>query len=204
MTHKNLFTTDEIWKGGHYELLILPRTNSSKELCSLLEALWTSPSLEGCSLRKDCEPATQKRVQPCERDAKEHLYGLATLPSQRIIACGSYAMDYAGESDSPPAHWVSFYLTMSALSTAYPVGAYPFGPMDKVSEWKAEVDSFLTHVAGWIYRAAPFDFALVGFEVDTSSALPEQIRANGIPKERDAGILWNGGSGLKWYPATRP
>jgi hypothetical protein len=76
--------------------------------------------------------------------------------------------------------------------------------MDKVSEWKTEVDSFLTQVASWIHRTVPFEFALVGFEIDTSSTSTEVLRADGIPKERDAGILWDAGQGLNWYPATRP
>ena len=68
MADKNLFTADEVWKGGYYELFILPRTNSGKELCPLLKALWTFPSLEGCYLRRDREPATQPRVQACETE----------------------------------------------------------------------------------------------------------------------------------------
>ena len=113
-------------------------------------------------------------------------------------------MDCAGEVDSPPAHWISFGMTMCALSTAYPVGAYPFGPMSEVPAWKTQVDSFLTGVARWVHSNMPIEFALVGFEVDTASVSPEGIRANGIPKEQDAGILWNDGVELKWYPATRP
>jgi hypothetical protein len=59
------FTTNDVWKGGHYELLILLSERSSSELCSLLKALWSFPSLDGCYVRDDCEPATQLRVQPC-------------------------------------------------------------------------------------------------------------------------------------------
>jgi hypothetical protein len=112
-------------------------------------------------------------------------------------------MDYEGEPDSPPAHWISFEMTMSALSIAYPVGTYPFGPMHKVSEWKTQVDLLLKDIASWVHRKMPLEFALVGFEVETATVSPEAIRANGIPKERDAGILWNDGVGLRWYPATR-
>jgi hypothetical protein len=202
MAGKNLFTANEVWKGGGYELFI--PAESSKDLCSLLKALWTFPSLDGCYLRQDCDPANQPRVQPCKNGIEEHLYGLATLPNKNVIPCGSYVMDYAGEEDSPPAHWISFDLTMCALSTAYPVGAYPFGSMDNVSEWKTQVDSFLTEVARWIHGKMPFEFGLVGFGIDTASVSPESIRANGIPNERDAGILWDDGVELKWYPAARP
>lgn len=149
MANKSLFTANEVWKGGSYELFI--PAESTKDLCLLSKALWTFPSLEGCYLRQDREPATQPRVRPCENGVEQHLYGLVTLPNRRVIPCASYAMDYAGEMDSPPAHWVSFGMTMCALSAVYPVGAYPFGSMDKVSEWKAQVDSLLTEVARWVH-----------------------------------------------------
>jgi len=198
------FTANDVWKGGHYELFIQPSVDNSDELCSLLKALWTFPSLDGCYLRDDCEPAVQPQVQPCENSIAGHLYGLASLPNQRVIPCGSFTMDYTGEEGSPAAHWVSFYLPLGALSAAYPVGAYPFGPMDNVSEWKTAVDSFLRHVARWIHSRVPFDLALVGFEVEASGISPETLRAKGIPNERDAGILWHDGIELEWHPATRP
>ena len=202
MVEKSLFTASEIWKGGDYELFISAESN--KGLCSLLKALWSFPSLEGCYLREDCEPATQPRVQPCENGVEQRLYGVVTLPGESVIPCASHVMDYAGEADSPPAHWISFGMTMCALSMAYPVGAYPFGPMNKVSEWKPQVDSFLTEVARWIRGKMPFEFGLVGFGINTATVSPEAIRANGIPNERDFGILWDDGIELKWYPATRP
>jgi hypothetical protein len=113
-------------------------------------------------------------------------------------------MDYDGEEGLPAARWVSFYLPLSALSAAYPIGAYPFGPMDRVSEWKPAVDSFLTQLAQWIHTKMRFDLALIGFEVDASGVSSETIRTHGIPKERDNGILWNDGVELEWHPATRP
>src|SRR5215469_8380967 len=204
MTHNSLFTAEDVWKGGHFQLLILPRTDCHEQVCALLKALWSYPLLGGCYLRTDCEPATQARVQPCEIDGNRRLYGLVTLPNGKVIPCGSYAMDYAGEADSPAEYWASFYLPMVALSTAYRVGAYPFGPMDSVSEWKAHVDSLLVEIANWVHARSLIRLALVGFEVNVAAITPVSIQANGIPKERDEGILWDGGSGLKWYPATRP
>jgi hypothetical protein len=203
MADNNLFTAEDVWKGGFYELFILPRTNSHEEVCALLKALWSFPFLDGCYPHRDCEPATQTRVQPCETEGNGHVYGLATLPNGKIIACGAYATDYA-LADSPAAYRASFYLTMGALSMAYPVGAYPFGPMDRVAEWKAQVDSFLVEIANWVHARSPIRLALVGFEVNVAAVTPASIQANGIPKERDEGILWDDGSGLKWYPATRP
>ena len=113
-------------------------------------------------------------------------------------------MDYSGEEGSTAAHWVSFYLPLGGLSVHYPVGAYPFGPMTRASEWKPMVDAFLIQVARWIHRKVSINFALVGFEVDKTAASPETFRANGIPQDRGEGILWKDGTDLKWYAATRP
>jgi hypothetical protein len=76
--------------------------------------------------------------------------------------------------------------------------------MDEVSQWKTQVDSFLAEVARWVHDKIPLEFGLVGFEVDCATVLPEAIRATGIPAERDAGILWNNGLELKFFPSTRP
>ena len=204
MADNNLFTPQEVWNGGHYEMVILPRTNCREEVYTLLKGLWSCPCLDGCYPRRDCEPPTQARVQPCATDGNEHLYGLATLPNGKVVACGSFATDYAGEADSLGGYWASFYLPLGALSTAYPVGAYPFGPMDRISEWKLPVDSLLVEIANWVHARSLIRLALVGFEMNVAAVTPMSIQANGIPKERGEGILWDDGSGLKWYPATRP
>src|SRR5215469_5277842 len=172
MADNNLFTAEDVWKGGFYELFILPRTNCHEEVCTLLKALWSFPFLDGCYARRDCEPATQTRVQPCETDGKGHLYGLARLSNGKIIACGSYAANYAVEAESPAAYRAGFYLPMGALSTAYPGGAYPFGPMDRVSEWKAQVDSLLVEIANWVHARSLIRLALVGFEVNVAAVTP--------------------------------
>jgi hypothetical protein len=57
-------------------------------------------------------------VQPCENSIEERLYGLVTLPNRCVIPCASYVMDYAGEVDSPPAHWISFEMTMCVARIA--------------------------------------------------------------------------------------
>ena len=106
MTDNILFTASDVWTGGGYELFVPAK--STKHSCFLLNALWTFPALDGCYLRRDCEPGTQPRVQPCEDGIEQRLYGLATLPNLRVIPCTSYVMDYAGEADAPSAHWIIF------------------------------------------------------------------------------------------------
>ena len=86
MQHKSPFTAENVWRGGHYELLIEANEDSSEQVCSLLRALWSHPSLDGCFLRNDNGPSAQLRVQPCENAVAGHLYGLALLPNKRMVA----------------------------------------------------------------------------------------------------------------------
>jgi hypothetical protein len=113
-------------------------------------------------------------------------------------------MDYPGEDGMEAAHWVSFYLPLVALSKAYKLGAYPFGPMENVSDWKIPVESFLAELGRWIFAKTPFAFALIGFEVRPDRVILEKMNEGNIPDERDDGILWNNAGVLNWYPATRP
>lgn len=204
MPGRELFTDKEVWKGGYYQVVIRPSADTSEQLCSILEALWSFPCLDGCYLSRDCEPSLQTRIEPCENGLADHLYGLARL-RDCLVACGSHTLGYGWEEGSRSAYWISFYLPLGGLAKIFSVGVYPFGPMDPVPTWKPQVDSFLAEIAKWVHARSPIRLALVGFEVDVTAAVtPASIQANGIPKERDNGILWDDGSGLQWYPATRP
>lgn len=197
------FTAPDVWRGGFYELEIVPRIRSSQQIVALLSALWSFPSLDGCYLRNDCVPSKQPRCKPYEEGREGHLYGMAELPGKGRIVCGSYAMNYAGEDGSPPAYRVGFYFPLGALSEIFPVGAYPFGAMSSVPEWRIPIDEFLRSLAEWIFRRVPFDFAIIGFEIG-GNVTPEKIRADGIPHERPNGILWNEEGELKWFGPNRP
>lgn len=104
----------------------------------------------------------------------------------------------------PPSHWVGFYLPLGALSSAYKLGAYPFGSMENVSDWKTPVESFLADLGRWIFAKRPFTFALIGFEVRPDVLVLERMNEGNIPDDRADGILWNNAGVLNWYPATRP
>jgi hypothetical protein len=197
------FTTPETWKGGFFELLISPRTDSSEELWLLLDGLWSFASLNGCYLKRDVEPSLQLRRHARDGEVGKHLYGLATMPNKVIVACGSLASYHLGGEGIEPAQWVGFYLPLGALSTAYDVGAYPFGPTENVASWKVAVESFLAELGRWIFAKTSFEFALIGFEVAPRAALLKRIRVGDIPEDRLHGILWNDRGLLNWYPATR-
>jgi hypothetical protein len=152
------FTEPDLWRGGFYEFEIVPRIGSSEQVCALLSALWSFPALDGCYFRDDCDLAQQHRRQPCENGPEGHLYGLATLPDKGQVVCGSYTTSDAGEGTSPPAYWVSFYFPLGALSQIFSVGAYPFGSMNGVPDWRLAIDAFLRTLAEWIFQKVPFDF----------------------------------------------
>ncbi|HXR38823.1 MAG TPA: hypothetical protein VN776_07005 [Terracidiphilus sp.] len=197
------FKAPEVWRGGFYELLIVPHIGSSEQVCSLLSAIWSFPSLDGCYLRNDYAPSAQSRCNPCGNEHEGHLYGMATLPNSCRVACGSYAMDYSGESDSSSAHWVGFYIPLGALSHIYAVGAYPFGPMNGVPEWRMPIDEFLRALADWTFQRVQFDLGTIGFEIG-GEVTAEEIRANGVPNQRPNGILWNEDCTLKWFGPNLP
>jgi hypothetical protein len=194
------FTAPNAWKGGYYELVLCPVEDSPETQCSVLKRLWTFPSLNGCYLRRDLAPSAQARVAACENGVADRVYGLATLPNRSVVVCGSFTTVSAKQN----LKWVGFYLPLGAVANAYPIGAYPFGSMDKVPEWKPVLDSFLADIAKWINEKVPISIAAVGFEIDVSELSPERIKSYGIPQERNEGILWNDGREFQWYPATRP
>ena len=196
------FTNPDVWRGGSYELYVEMR--DSAQLRSLVAAIWSCPVLQGCYRRRDIEPAMQICNDPQEGELSGHLYGLATLPNGKVVACGSFVTDSEGDREMSAIHSLSFAVELGALATAYPVGAYPFGSMADVADWKTDVDSFFVALASHAHRIAPFSFALVGFEVMPVALAELTISGGAVPAEHDHGLLVDTGAGLRWYPATRP
>jgi hypothetical protein len=92
---------------------------------------------------------------------------------------------------------------MAALSRAYPVGGYPFGPREGVLEWRRPLDEWLAGIGRFIYQRAPFAFGLVGFDVDTDGNIAaESLESHSIAEGHPAGILKPRRGELDWYPAT--
>jgi hypothetical protein len=197
------FAASESWRGGHYELEIAPRNRSSADICDLLSAIWSCPILDGPYLQNDCDPSEQVRHRPCATEFDARLYGLANIPSKGAIPCGTYAIAAEAEDRLPPFHWAALFLPLCSLSQAFDVGAYPFETTTNIPAWRAEVDEFLCSVARSVFEKVPFDFGIVGFEID-GSITQEGILSHGMPSERPDGILWNQGGKLHWHSPNRP
>ena len=204
----DFFTPADVWFGGYYELYLELLSPSPARLNSVLEALWSHPTLDGCYLDNDVEPSEQPKVRVGERADNDRLYGVAKLTNGVAVACGSYCFSSLdGDQDEPlPQHnGLALFLPMSALSRAYPVDAYPFGPMQGALEWKNELDAWLVEIGKFVYERARFDQGLVGFEVNTVEEVTiEDILALGIPEKRLYGILWPQDGNLQWHPPTTP
>jgi hypothetical protein len=61
---EKLFTADEAWNGGFYELALEVGARSDDRLRAALKALWSHPDLDGCYLDRGREPSDQPREQP--------------------------------------------------------------------------------------------------------------------------------------------
>jgi hypothetical protein len=123
-----------------------------------------------------------------------HLYGVATLPNGRRVACGTYAVR---EDEGPD--WLSLYIPMGALSTAYEVGSYPFGTEGSSSEWRRPLDARLVEIGRAIFSETRFGLALIGHEV-SGDLYFDGIATRGIPEERYFGLLLQVDGELVWYP----
>jgi len=188
-----LFTTEDVWNGGFYELALEYDTGKRPGLIEGLDQLWRCKELEGCYLHADRDPDEQTRLafQPSLLSAG-HLFGVVQLPAPTRIPCGTCTVDEDGGSD-----WLVFYITMSALGSVYGVGGFPFDSGDHES-WRVPLEEWLANIGRRIFSRAPFRLGLVGFE--TSGEIRASELLGGIPKQRRMGLLVPRDDGLEWLP----
>jgi hypothetical protein len=195
---ERLFTADEAWFGGFYELALEVGPSSDDRLRAALEALWSHPDLDGCYLELGREPADQPKVPPDCLASGSHLLGVARLPNGSRATCGSSLIREA--NDGPD--WLDFYLPLGSLGTVYPAGGFPFGTeADWPGPWRSEVEDWLAGVGLWVARSASFRLGLIGFEV-SAHAYATDITRQGIPAERSIGYLWPSGGSVAYHRRT--
>jgi hypothetical protein len=85
-----LFTNEEAWIGGFYELALEYGRSPDPQLINGLKAMWGLDVLEGCFLDRDREPNDQERLtfQPSLLD-HGHILGIASVPGDTRVACGT-------------------------------------------------------------------------------------------------------------------
>lgn len=195
MQHEPVFTLDDAWNGGAFEVLLYFDDASSATAEHASKVLWTLPSLVGCWLDPNVEPAEQERVVPgpVECDSIQKLYGIATLPGRTRVACSSCLI--CDEQGS----WLYFGIPMGTLARVFPVGAYPFDDGTS-TDWIIPMSEWLREIATSVFAEVQFEAGTVGWlsvqDLDCVLAATEGV----IPARRWSGILRREGDKLKWYP----
>jgi hypothetical protein len=194
------FVPPDTWNGAYYELAIeVCRQRSDVKLLAALQAIWEYPDLEGYYRHRDVEPSLQERITVSSSDLQDGgpLQGLARLPNGLRVACCTYLMREDDGSD-----WLDFCLPMGALSTAYDVGAFPFGTGANHASWRIPMDNWLLDIGRHVFRDVKFELALIGHEV-SGETNATAILASGIPEKRWIGYLYPQNDKLTYYPPNQ-
>lgn len=191
-----LFTADDVWFGGLYELALELGPRSDDRLRNALRSLWSHPDLRGCFLDRNKEPDDQSQVSPdCIEDGT-HLQGVARLPNGASVACGSCVIREVDDGSD----WLDFYLPMGSLSTAYPVGGFPFIEDSACdAPWRQVMEDWLASIGGWVAESSSFALGLIGFEVSGHQHAIDLVKG-GIPTQRYMAYLWPAGGKVAYYP----
>lgn len=195
-----LFTPDDTWSGGHYELALELGPPSMQRLRAAIGALWKYPDLTGCFLDRNREPDQQPRVTPDYYEGEPHFHclGVARLPNGRSIACGTCVVREPEGSD-----WLDFYLPLAALGTAYPVGAFPFEDDRTAAEvWRNPIEDWLVDIGRAVGQIVSYRIGLIGWEA-SGGDYADEVSARGIPAERWMGYLWPVGDRIEYHPRNQ-
>lgn len=192
---ERLFTADDAWNGGFYELALEIGHRSDQRLLAALIALWKHANLDGCFLDRSREPSEQPRTSEFCLEGGSHRLGVASLPNGSQVACGSFLVR---EDDGPD--WLGFYLPMGSLATAYPVGAFPFGT-EAERPWRYEIEDWLAEIGLEIAESASYQLGIIGHEV-SGYTYASDIASTGIPDVRSVGYLWPTNESVVYYRRT--
>ena len=191
-----LFTKSGAWHGGSYDLAIELGSSDDARLVQILQAIWSSPYLDGCYLSSDREPHEQLRTPVSATTPCTRLYGVARIGERPPVPCSTMVVRTEGASD-----WIFFYLPIGSLASVFPVGAFPIADGGDLA-WRSSLDERLCGIGRRAFEAVRFRLGLIGFDGgDFSDAAA--FAASGVPDERWIGYLVPDGSELKWFAPNR-
>jgi hypothetical protein len=179
---------EENWTGGFYELSVLLGAADDRRLDRAVRSLWRAAGVQECRVGSgllDTEPSAAALHE------HGHLRGWLTLPSGDRVVCGALVFRYNGIDN------LELYLPLGALTRIdHRIGGYPFDERSGVESltWRAPLDRWLADVAVAVYDDAPFQRALIGFEIN------EDIDVGA--DERYAAVLLAYPEGMDYRPAT--
>ena len=193
-----IFTRPDAWNGGFYELALeFGERVADEVIVKTLGAIWEHPDLSGCYHSRSIEPSDQEATTPNATHVQSglHLYGIATLPNEKRIACGTVIIREDAGVD-----WLVLYTPIGSLGTAYKVGGFPFDQRSH-SMWRKPVDNWFAAIGTTVYRQYRFPLGLIGLET-SGDPNSEQVKQSGIPKHRQIGYLWPENGHLHYFPTT--
>jgi hypothetical protein len=217
---ERLFTPDERWSGGHYELEMELGPRSDERLVAALRAVWAHPALEGPYADRKREPSEQPLADPVS-GLDEHFAGVATLPDGSRVPCATVSSRLAPEQaggihqeDS-----LNLYLPVAGLAAVWPhIGRFPFPePADendpefpfpdnwrRVDDrpWQEGLEEWFAGIGRSVFEHSRFRVGLVGFEIYVSDYEWTEWVAGGVPREHALGVLWPGSHDVEWHPST--
>jgi hypothetical protein len=191
-----VFTRDDAWSGGSYDLAIELGPRDDARLTRALEALWSCTDLDGCYEFADREPHEQLRVNVGAFSLETPLHGIARIGSRAQIACRTVVVRFDDGAD-----WIYVSLPLGSLGHIFEVGAFPFEDGGDLS-WRPALDEWLCGLGRRAFNAVPFRLALVGWdggELDDA----ETFHTSGVPAERWVGYLVAEAESLRWFPPNR-
>jgi hypothetical protein len=192
-----IFTEDNVWFGGFYELAIEIGKSPNENLHSSLIEIWNDPLLDGCYLDRNREPYEQDKINPLNIKIENvlHLQGLIRLPNNKWTACGTCIIMEDEGSD-----WLDFYIPLGSLSKYYDTDGYPFNEKNKNNlSWQSTIDDLLSTLGNNLFSKVNYKLGLIGFEV-SGEYYSENIKSSGIPEKREIGFLSPTNSQIKYYP----
>ncbi len=185
------------WLGSYYELAmqIGPRktVGADDRLRRTLQAVWDSPSLEGCYVDRHVDPRDQFRVEP--RDvalSSPAIYGWANVPSGRMV-CVSHIVREEGDA---AADWIDLCLPTGALGRIEPRLTFPIGG-DESRSWREPLDAWFAAIAQKVALRASFRAAIIGEEVSGRFDIIEQAAS------RTVSLVKPTPGGVEWLPPER-
>ncbi|MHC4086818.1 MAG: hypothetical protein ACYSWZ_03390 [Planctomycetota bacterium] len=197
---KTQFTDDEIWKGAFYELAIELGPRSDERLQLALSAIWQMPCLTGCYRDHNREPEEQDQVEPSivNLEIYGHLRGIAILPDQQRIPCGTVAVR---EEEGPD--WLDFYVPLSVLMQIYKeIGGFFGTDHPKSRCWREPLENWLAGIGREVFSAVEFRLGLIGCEV-SGYQYASKLTCSGVPEVRGIGYLWPTPEGVQYLTTNK-
>ncbi len=191
---EHLFTVAGAWDGGWYEIAFEYRAGGSERAVAGLRALWAHPKVGRGYSASDVEPQLQEPLEPAALSASDRVYGVCVLPSGARVPATSVLIEY-----EHGAAWLYFGFPMGSLDRTIQVGPQPFKERSE-ERWRRDVDEWLRELGSDVFAKAPFDCALIGFEVDEGMA--DLLAGGAVPERRWDGILVPREGKLEWHPST--